>query len=41
VHGHQHVIDWIDQQAGESDDEEYNEFIYEELSLDSYGGFRR
>jgi len=35
---HQHVVDWIDQQGGESDDEEYREFS--DMSFDSYGELR-
>ena len=39
LNGHQHVVDWIDQRGGESDDEEYREFS--DMSFDSYGELQR
>ena len=40
LNGHQHVVDWIDQRGGESDDEEYREFSdisFSDSFSDSYG----
>ena len=35
-HGHQHIVEWIDQQEDESDDEEYRGFSDDDISFDSY-----
>ena len=41
MHGHQHIIDWIDLQEDESDveysDGEYSDGEYSDRSYDSYG----